>query len=166
MKKDTVYSLRMNSKIRDALKRAAEANCRTMASLLDKIITDFLKDEGFLTKSQLGEERRQFKRWTIPLPSRTVLKTNGKADTIPSVVKDISIGGVKVVFPKNVEKKITTSSMLPHFDLSVDFPKDNRQLIFNCDMRHVNKTDSEIQIGAAFENMSHKHIRQLKNYLR
>ena len=63
------------------------------------------------------------------------------------------MGGVKVVFPREVEKKITTSSMLPHFDLAVDFSKDNRQLIFECDMRHVNKTDSEIQIGAAFENM-------------
>lgn len=55
--------------------------------------------------------------------------------------------------------------MLPHFDISVDFPRDNRQLTFECDMRHVNKTDSEIQIGAAFENMNKKKIGQLKNYL-
>jgi len=166
MKKDVVYSLRINSKVRDALKKAAEANCRTMASLLDKIITDYLKDEGFLAKIKPVEERRQFKRWAIPLPSRTVLKTNENTDSIPSVVKDISMGGVKVVFPRHVENKITTSSMLTHFDLSVDFPNDNRQLTFNCNMRHVNKTDSEIQIGAAFENMSQEYLRQLKNYLR
>ena len=166
MKKDTVYSLRMNSNVREALKKAAEVKCRTMASLLDKIITDYLKGEGFLSKMQLGEERRRFKRKVIPLPSRTVLKTNGKTDSIPSVVKDISMGGVKVVFPREVEKKITTSSMLPHFDLAVDFSKDNRQLIFECDMRHVNKTDSEIQIGAAFENMDNKKKQQLKSYFR
>ena len=166
MKKDTAYSLRMNSNVRAALKKAAEANCRTTASLLDKIITDFLKNEGFMTKRQLGEERRRFSRKRIPLPSKTVLRTNGKTDSIPSVVKDISLGGVKVVFPRDIEKKITTSSMLPHFDLSVDFPRDNRQLTFECDMRHLNKTDSEIQVGAAFENISKKNIQRLKNYLR
>ena len=165
MKKDTVYSLRMNSKVREALKKAAELKCRTMASLLDKIIMDYLKGEGFLTRTGLGEEKRRFKRKIIPLPSRTILKTNGKMDSIPSVVKDISMGGVKVVFPREVEKKITTSSMLPHFDISVDFPGDNRQLTIECDMRHMNKTDSEIQIGAAFENMNKKKIGELQNYL-
>lgn len=165
MKKDTVYSLRLNRKVREALKKAAAIKCRTMASLLDKLIMDYLKGEGFLTRMELGEEKRRFKRKIIPLPSRTILKTNGKTDSIPSVVKDISMGGVKVVFTREVENRITTSSMLPHFDISVDFPRDNRQLTFECDMRHVNKTDSEIQIGAAFENMNKKKIGQLKNYL-
>ena len=165
MKKDTVYSLRLNSKVREALKKAAEVKCRTMASLLDKILTDYLRDEGFLTRMQLGEERRRFKREGVPLPSRVIFKTNGKTESIPSVVKDISIGGVKVVFPKYVEKKITISSKMPHFELLVDFPRDNQQLSFECDMRHINKIESEIQIGAAFENMNKQKVQQLTDYL-
>ena len=165
MKKDTVYSLRLNSKVRAALKKAAEVKCRTMASLLDKIITDYLKNTGFLTRMELGEERRRFLRESIPLPSRVIVKNGEKTESIPSVVRDISPGGVKVIFPKDAEKKITQSAMLPHFDLWVDFPKDSQQLCFECDMRHVHKTDSEIQIGASFENTDKQAIQKLRGYL-
>ena len=67
MKKDTIYSLRMSRMIREALKKAAEVECRTMASLLDKIITDYLKKEGLLTIHELSAERRRFSRESIPL---------------------------------------------------------------------------------------------------
>jgi len=166
VKKDTIYSLRLNSQVREALKKAAQAKCRTMASLLDKILTDYLRAEGFLTKIQFGEERRRFKREVIPLPSKAIFKNNGKTEPIPSVVRDISMGGVKVVFPKHIEKKITASSMMPHFELLVDLPSGNRQVSFECDMRHINKSESEIQIGAAFENLNSQIIKQLKDYFR
>ena len=48
VKKDTIYSLRLNSLVREALKNAAEMECRTMASLLNKIITDYLRKEGLI----------------------------------------------------------------------------------------------------------------------
>jgi hypothetical protein len=64
------------------LKKAAEVKCRTVASLLDKIITDYLKMEGFLTSHDLGRERRNFLRESIPLSSRTIFKTGGKSELI------------------------------------------------------------------------------------
>ncbi len=48
MKKDIVYSIRMNILVRDALKRAAIKERRTVASLLDKIILDYLEGERYL----------------------------------------------------------------------------------------------------------------------
>ena len=165
MKKDTIYSLRLNSMIRDTLKKAAEVECRTVASLLDKIITDYLKKEGFLSRPELGAERRRFLRDSIPLTSRTILKTGEKIDSIPSVVRDISLGGVKLIFPKDAEIKITPSAMRSHFELCIDFPKDGQQLTFACDTRHIHRTDNEIQIGASFENMSLDAIQSLRGYL-
>lgn len=165
MKKDTIYSLRLNSKIRDALKRAAEVRCRTVASLLDKIITDYLREEGFLSSYELVQERREFLRETIPLSSRTILKTGDIVESVPSVVRDISLGGVKVIFPKDAEIKITPSSMLSFFELCIEFPKDNQELTFACNTRHIHKTDSEIHVGASFENMSNGEIQSLRGYL-
>lgn len=165
VKKDTIYSLRMNRMIREALKKAAEVECRTMASLLDKIITDYLKMEGFLSRPELGAEKRRFLRESIPLTSRTILKTGEKVDSIPSVVRDISLGGVKVIFPKDAEIKIIPSSMLSHFELCIEFPKDDQQLTFACDTRHIHRTDSEIQIGASFENINTDQSQRLSAYL-
>ena len=73
MQKDTVYSMRMNSKVREALKRAAKKEYRTVASLLDKIITDYLEKEGFLLRPEFGAERRKFPRRKITLPAKTYL---------------------------------------------------------------------------------------------
>lgn len=165
MKKDTIYSLRLNRNVREALKKAAAAKCRTMASLLDMVLTDYLRAEGFLPRLQTGEERRRFKRNAIPLPAKAIFKTNGNTEAIPSVVRDISLGGVKVVFPKRIQKLITTRSMMPHFELVVDFSPGSRQMSFDCDMRHINKSEDEIQIGAAFENIDKVTLDQLTNYL-
>jgi len=165
MRKDAIYSLRLNSKIRDMLRKAAQVECRTVASLLNKIITDYLKQEGFLTGQDLGRERRSFLRESIPLPSRTIFKIGEKTDSIPSVVRDISLGGVKVIFPKDAEIKISPSSMLSYFELSIEFPKDNQELTFKCGTRHIRKTDSEIHVGASFENMSMDEIQSLRSYL-
>lgn len=165
MKKDTIYSLRLNSLIRDALKKAAALECRTVASLLDKIITDYLKKEGILTQFDLGAERRRYLRESIPLTSRTILKNGETIDSFPSVVRDISLGGVKLIFPKDAEIKITPSAMLSHFELSIVFPKDENQLIFACDARHIHRTDSEIQIGASFKDMDTDQVQRLSGYL-
>lgn len=151
--------------IRDALKKAAGLECRTVASLLDKITTDYLKREGFLVRHEPGAERRQFLRENIPLTSRAILIKDEKGDSIPSVVKDISLGGVKLIFPKDAEIKITPSSMLSHFELCIEFPKDDQQLTFACDTRHIHRTDNEIQIGASFKNMNTDQFQRLSGYL-
>jgi len=134
-------------------------------TLLDKIITDYLKKEGLLTPVDLGLERRRFVRESIPLTSRAIFNYDEKLYSIPGVVRDISFGGVKLVFPKGAEIKIAPGAMLSHFELSVEFPKDDQNLIFACDARHIHRTDSEIQIGASFKNIKTDQEQRLSGYL-
>jgi predicted DNA-binding protein len=61
MKKDVVYSIRMSVLVRESLKRAAREDRRTVASLLDKIILDYLENELNLQLSETGADRRGFK---------------------------------------------------------------------------------------------------------
>ena len=46
MAKDTTYSLRINSKLKEALAVAAKRDRRTVASMLEKIIVDYLEKQG------------------------------------------------------------------------------------------------------------------------
>lgn len=151
--------------IREALTRAARKECRTVASLLDKIITDYLQKAGFLQGPVFGEERRKFAREKIPLTSKTFLKVGDRIEVIPSVVRDISMGGAMVVYPKDMERKFSTSGILPRFELCMDFPFIEEPLCFQCDARHMRESDNEIQIGAAFQNPDQEDIRKLKGYL-
>ena len=68
MKKDVIYSMRMNRQVRDALKKVAHKKHRTVASLLDKIISDYLEKEGYIDLHGIREERRRHARKKITLP--------------------------------------------------------------------------------------------------
>jgi len=44
-------SLRLDPKIKKALEKAAEADSRSMSNMIEKILTDWLRERGFLPKS-------------------------------------------------------------------------------------------------------------------
>ena len=165
VEKDTVYSMRMSSKLREALRRAAKKERRTVASLLDKIITDFLQKEGFLSGPELGGERRRFVRKKITLPARTILGTGAKEEAFPGVVLDLSKGGVLVTYVKGSEIKFTSKGELPHFRVCFHVPQIRKELCFDCVARHMRDTGEAIQVGASFSDPTEKSLQKLAPYL-
>jgi PilZ domain len=165
VEKDAVYSMRMNSKIREALRRAAKKERRTVASLLDKVITDFLQKEGFFLGPELGGERRRFPRKKITLPATTILGTGSKAETYPGVILDISRGGLLVTYAKGSEIKFTSKGELPHFRVCFQAPQSRKELCFDCVARHMRDTGDEIQVGANFSDPNEKSVQRLAPYL-
>ena len=53
--------MRMNRDVRDVLKTIARKKRRTMSSLLDKIIVEYLEKEGFIDGEGAKLERRRLK---------------------------------------------------------------------------------------------------------
>ena len=165
MKKDAVYSMRMSSRVRDALKTAANKERRTVASLLDKIITDYLAQEGFLRGPEFDAERRRFPRKKITVPAKTFLKIGSKDDPFPGVVLDISMGGVLVTYPKGSEIRFASTGELPHFEICLELPRLEEELCFDCNARHMRDTGNEIQVGAAFSSPKGQDLQRLNTYL-
>jgi ribosomal protein S8 len=165
VEKDAVYSMRMNSKVREALRRAAKKERRTVASLLDKVITDFLQKEGFVKGPELGGERRRFPRKKITLPATTIVRSGAKAAIYPGVILDISRGGVLVTYAKGSEINFTSKGELPHFRVCFHVPQSRKQLCFDCVARHMRDTGEEIQVGAHFSDPSEKTVYKLAPYL-
>jgi len=165
VEKDAVYSMRMSSKIREALRRAAKKERRTVASLLDKVITDFLQKEGLVLGSELGGERRRFPRKKITLPATTILGVGSRAETHPAVILDISRGGVLVTYAKGSEIRFTSKGELPHFRVCFQVPQSRKEVCFNCVARHMRDTGEEIQVGANFSDPNEKNIQRLAPYL-
>ncbi len=164
MKKDVVYSMRMNSRVREALRKAATRERRTVASLLDKIVTDYLAKEGFLAGPEFGAERRRFPRKKITLPAKTHLETKTE-ETFPGVVLDISMGGVLVTYPKGSEIRFSSMGQLPNFELCFTLPSEKEELCFDCEARHMRDTGDEIQVGATFSNPKGNYLQKLNSYL-
>lgn len=165
MKKDAVYSMRMTIKVRDALKQAAEKDCRSVASLLDKIITDYLSEEGFLKAPEFDTESRRFHRKKVTLPAKTFLKEESKYKLFPCVVLNISESGVLVTYPKGTEIRFASEDKIHHFGLCLEHPKMKEEINFDCKTSHMRYTEDEIQVGAAFRNPKERDLQKLQRYL-
>jgi len=165
MKKDAVYSMRMPTRTREALKRAAQKEHRTVASLLDKIISDYLAKQGYLNGPEFGAERRKFARKKIKMPAKTVYGTGTGEKSFYGVILDLSLGGALVTYPKGSNIKLPSSETMPQFQLCLDMPQQGQELCFDCQTRHMRLTADEIQVGARFSNPKENHLQQLHRYL-
>jgi predicted HicB family RNase H-like nuclease len=57
MPKDTTYTLRINSRLKEALAVAAKKDRRTISSLLEKIIVDYLEKVGIEWEEEERKKR-------------------------------------------------------------------------------------------------------------
>ncbi|MGD2097255.1 MAG: PilZ domain-containing protein [Desulfobacterales bacterium] len=165
MKKDKIYSLRMNSKVRDALQRASNKEQRSVASLLDKIIMDFLTREGYLSDADYGVERRQHNRKKITVPTETTFAEGQTKKAVPGVVLDLSLGGALITYPKSSDIRFSSVGKLPDFGLELKVPGETDTLHFDCDAKHMRDTGEEIHVGASFRNPKDDELQKLDEYL-
>ena len=165
MKKDTVYTMRMNKRVREALGQAAVKERRTVASLLDKIITDYLVSERFLSDREIGAERREYSRKKVAMPVRTFMTTESEDESFWGVIKDISKGGVLVTYQKGSAFKFTSKGELPRFGVCLDLAQEEQELCFDCETRHISDTKNGIQIGAAFSSPDVRLLKRMETHL-
>jgi len=165
MRKDVVYSIRMSILVRESLKRAARKERRTVASLLDKIIFDYLEKEQYLLPTENGSGRREFLRQRITLPAIATMKVENKPKTFPCVILDIGMGGVLISFSKSSKINLNNKRKLPHFELSFKLPQSEDKFQLQCNTRRIIEKDGDMQIGAVIRKPDEEALKQLKNYL-
>ena len=165
MKKDIVYSIRMSMVVREALKRAAKKERRTVASLLDKIILDYLEEQRYLLPHETGSDRRTFQRSKITLPATTLIENGQKVESFPCVITDIAMGGVFVTYPKGSRIKEIFMQDLDRFNLAFKLPQTGEELKFECDARRMVEVEGEIQVGAILSEPARQDLEKLRTYL-
>lgn len=162
MKKDVIFSMRMQGKIRKALNEAAKKDHRSVASLLDKILMDYLTAKGFLKEPEFEKERRRFPRKKINTPAKL---TGLENEPYPCAVHNISMGGVLVAYRKGTEITFISMGGLPHFGLYLEHPQIDEKLYFDCEACRMHDVGNEIQVGARFSNPNGSYLQKLGSYL-
>jgi hypothetical protein len=135
-----------------------------VASLLDKIITDFLTREGFLSEHDFGAERRKFHRKKMTMPTETILTEGVNQKSVPGVVLDLSLGGALITYPKSSDIRFSSVGKLPDFGLNLKVPGKKDVLRFDCNSKHMRDTGDEIQIGASFSDPEEKQLQKLDDH--
>lgn len=165
MKKDIVYSIRMANLVRDTLRRAATKERRTVASLLDKIILNYLEEQHYLLPHETGDDRRMHHRSKITLPATTIMENGSKNSSFPCVITDIAMGGVNITYPKGSKIKEALLRGQDEFRLLFRLPENTMEIVFKCDARRLVEEDREIHVGAMINNPNPNDLKTLKNYL-
>lgn len=100
MRKERIFSLRLTSSMRDALGKAAERDRRSIASLLEKIISDYLAKEGIRWEEASSyQDRRQYRRTNVYLPARlTIQQAAHISEQTEALIENMSLGGSYVTY--------------------------------------------------------------------
>lgn len=164
MKKEVIYSLRMSRELRDALKKAAKNESRTVASLLDKIIQDYLSQKGLLTQIDGIKDQRWFTRKEIYTPATIFVGEKSQPKKVEIVVINISLGGVLIGYPKHTAVAFS-SERTPRFELCMDLSEEKQPLCFRCHASRMTDSGYGVQVAANFVDADPKDLHQLRSYL-
>ena len=165
MKKDNVFCLRMNATVRGALKREAEKERRSVSSLLDNVIMDYLEKKATLGESTVISEQRRFPRIRVNLPARVRIAIGSQQINYPCVVLDLSLSGVLVTYPKGSDIQLIARGKLPSFELSFQLPHAEDELHFSCKTRHIGENGAGLHVGAMFDEPAEDDLKRLQTYL-
>ena len=163
MKKEVVYSLRMRKSIKDALRKAAQDESRTVASLLDKIIKEYLGRKGLISVSRDVVEQRWFTRKEIFKPAFIIYESGSKSRKAFVTILDISFGGALVAYPKSHQSRLPIED-LPQFDLCFDLSEKEKSLCFQCRTNRIIDSGYGVQVGTNFINTNQSDLRKLRGY--
>ena len=165
MGKDVVYSMRMSRTVRQSLEKAAAREHRTIASLLDKVIADYLDKEGYHIHENTGRERRKNPRVKTALPSLTYLSDGLRADSFPCVVVDLSLGGALIAYPRGSDIKDIAIGGIPNFSICFVLPRSGGELIFRCGAQRVFNIDNGLKVGAFFVDPEEANLDKVAHYI-
>lgn len=132
---------------------------------ITEYIFGFFKNEGLIPREEFRSDRRQFPRERIPLRSETTLRLGEQIDTIPSIIQDISLGGVRVSFPRKTDVKKETSALKTQFELSFGLPKKNDNFVLECNICRMDYTGKGICVSASFRNPKEQVLREIERYI-
>lgn len=158
--------MRMTAKVREALRRAANLEHRTMASLLEKIIADYLEKQEHPFSKTVSQERRKNPRINTVLPSVTHYKTEaGSLVSFPCVVLNLSLGGALIAYPRGSEIEDASIREMPNFSLCLELPRMKEQACFQCASPRAFDIDNGLKIGAKFIDSQVDSFGRLGAYL-
>lgn len=164
MKKDAIICLRINSRIRDVLKEKAEQESRSLSSLLEIIINEFIDRDNPSLVSRV--ERRRFNRKSVSFPGivQSGAKNNGGLNKTV-VIQDISLNGVRIAFPDEDDYQVLKEGKVDEFDIFFRLPNEQRPVSFKCKTRRLDDTEGDVRIGAFFSDADFDSYQALQNFL-
>ncbi len=164
MRKERIYSLRLTSGMRKALGVAARRDRRSVASLIEKIVADYLAKEGIgWEEDPKHHERREHPRKDVSLPARLIIQGSQEIqEETEALVENMSLGGAYVSY--------TNGQSLPwklesEIHLIVRVPASASRLELTCRAIRVLRDEQRVGVGLQYQKLVNGDLDLIGRYL-
>ena len=161
MKKDGHISFRASKDLHESLARVAREDRRSLSSTIEIALTNYLKERKAF--KGVEKERRQYPRKALSVPA--VINQQESVQTGIGAITDISLGGVRVLIPKDFKHQILLDSQGSRFEIVLNLPAENKPIKLSCESTRVVDAEDSVQIGASFVDADFRSCRALQTYL-
>lgn len=165
MKKDAIISLRLNSELRDQMKEIASRERRSLSSLLEKIIVEFIERKNGAKGVEQDQRKYERKTFQVPAVVQTGSSLNNKGYYKTGKIKDISLGGLLLYVPKTEQIENILRGKSSYIEVLFHLPDEARPVSFECKVCRINDRNGDLEIGAEFSNVDFPSYQALQEYL-
>lgn len=162
MKKERIFSMRLTPGMREALGIAARRDRRSIASLLEKIISDYLAREGIRWEDAPDyRDRRKAPRIHVSLPARlTIQQTPDIYEETEALVENMSLGGSYVTYANGHRLPWKLHSPIR---LMVRIPGGRVELV--CRAVRVIRDEHKVGVGLQYVDAPREILAQIERFL-
>ena len=161
MKKDGHISFRASKELHESLARVAREDRRSLSSTIEIVLTNYLK--GRKAFQGVEKERRQYPRKVLSVPAVINQEESGQRGI--GAIMEISLGGVRVLIPKDFKYQIPIDSRGSRFEIVFSLPAENKPIRLSCESNRVVDGEDGVQVGACFVDADFKSYKTLQTYL-
>jgi len=163
MKKPITICFRTSEELRGALERAAGEGRRSLSSMIELVLTEYLKrNRDFSDRGQV--ERRRYPRKQVTLPAYVEV-SKGTVTQHGAVILDLSLGGMRLSVPRECVSKIYEKGEKSHFETSFTLPSENKPVRLVCKPERVVPSNGNVYVGASFVDADFTAYQRLQQYL-
>ena len=161
MKKDSLICFRASKDLHESLARIAKEDRQSLSSTIEMVLTKYLKERK--TFPGVEKEKRQYPRKVISVSA--VINQQEQGQMGLGAITEISLGGVKVLIPKDFKNKILIDSQGSRFEIAFILPTENKPIRLSCESTRVVNAEDSIHVGASFVDADFKSYKALQTYL-
>jgi hypothetical protein len=161
MTKDGHISFRASKDLHKSLAQVAKEDGRSLSSTIEMALTNYLKQRKAF--KGVEKEKRQYPRKILTVPA--VINQQGPGQTGIGAITEISLGGVKVLIPKDFKHQTLIDTQGSRFEIVFILPTENRPIKLSCESKRVVNAEDSVHVGAVFVDADFKSYKTLQTYL-
>jgi hypothetical protein len=161
MTKDSLICFRTSKALHKAIAEVAKKDRRSLSSTIEIALTTYLKEKKAL--QGVGNEKRQYPRKSLSVPA--VIDQQEPGQMAIGTITDISLGGVRVLIPKDFKHQLVIDSQGSKFEMVFNLPAENKPIRLSYESQRVVDGEDSVYVGATFVDADFKNYKALQTYL-